>query len=100
MLNGTVKDAIPPVAYAIRMSTLGERIRQCREARGYSQEQLGKLLGVTKGAISQWELGGTKNVKLATFLKLIEVLQTSANYLVNGETAADATGRHKALRRP
>jgi transcriptional regulator with XRE-family HTH domain len=64
--------------------TMGQRIRLLRESRGYTQEQLGELVGVSKGAVSQWELGGVANIKLKTFLSLCEVLGTTWNYLVLG----------------
>jgi transcriptional regulator with XRE-family HTH domain len=60
---------------------------------------LATLVGVTKGAVSQWELGGVKNVKLETFLKLVEVLATTAEYLVSGSTPS-SSGRYRALRKP
>jgi transcriptional regulator with XRE-family HTH domain len=100
MLNDAVKDAIPTVPYAFRMDTLGERIRQQRLARGLSQEQLAQLVGVTKGAVSQWELGGTKNIKLITFQRLLDVLHTSPEYLLFGENRASSSGRFRALKRP
>jgi transcriptional regulator with XRE-family HTH domain len=99
MLDFQVKDAIRDVPYAIRMETIGDRIRQCRNARGMTQLELAEAVGVTKGAVSQWELGGTKNVKLSTFLRLVEVLHTTAEYLVSGQTPA-ATGRYRAVRKP
>lgn len=78
---------------------MGERIRQRREGQGLTQAQLAKQIGVTKGAVSQWELGGTKNIKLVTFLKLVEVLHTTADYLVAGATPG-ATGRYRAWKKP
>lgn len=98
MLDSDVKDAIPRVLYAFRMETMGERIRQRREGQGLTQAQLAKMVGVTKGAVSQWELGGTKNIKLVIFLKLVEVLHTTADYLVSGATPG-AISRYKALKR-
>jgi transcriptional regulator with XRE-family HTH domain len=101
MLNLEVKDAVQEVAYAYnRMETMGDRIRRLREARGLTQEQFGKLVGVTKSAISQWEGGSTKNIKLATFLLVLEVLHTDANYLISGPGGPSSSGRHRALRPP
>jgi DNA-binding XRE family transcriptional regulator len=99
MLYDDVKDAIPHVLYAYRMETLGDRIRQRREGQGMTQTELAKLVGVTKGAVSQWELGGTKNIKLSTFLKVVEVLHTTTDFLVNG-TVPSSTGRYKTLKKP
>lgn len=85
MLNPQVKNAVPAVPYAgFQMETIGSRIRQLREARGYTQEQFARLVGVTKSAVSQWENDATKNLKLVTFLKVVEVLHTSVEYLVQG----------------
>lgn len=36
-----------------------EKLRALREALGYTQDEFGRLVGVTKQAISQWELGAT-----------------------------------------
>lgn len=38
---------------------LGRNIKRLRKTSGYSQDQLAKLLGVTQGAVSQWEKGRT-----------------------------------------
>lgn len=94
MLNLQVKDAVPDVSYALlAMETMGDRIRAQRKGRGLTQEQLAKLLSVTKSAVSQWEDGSTKNIKLATFLQLIDVLSTDANYLIWGDTRGPASVR-------
>ena len=85
MLNRRVKDAGRTVAYAGPvMETMGDRIRQLRNARGYTQEELGRLVGVTKSAVSQWEDGSTKNLKLETFLRVCDALKTDAPFLIWG----------------
>lgn len=38
---------------------VGDMIRKYRKAKGYSQEQLARKLGITQGAVSQWESGKT-----------------------------------------
>jgi transcriptional regulator with XRE-family HTH domain len=68
--------------------TMGERIRMLRLARGLSQQQLADRLGVTTGAVSQWESSSTENIKLRTFLELCEVLVVTPHYLVLGQSAA------------
>lgn len=87
MLNLPVKDARLPFSYALpHMGTemMGDRIRVLREAKGYTQEKLGELVGVSKSAVSQWELGGVANIKLKTFLALCDVLGTTPQYLIWG----------------
>lgn len=63
---------------------MGDRIKMLREAKELTQTQLGELVGVTKSAVSQWELGQTSNIKLQTFLRLLDVLGTKYEYLVFG----------------
>lgn len=87
MLNPQIKDAKQPFLYAVCMATtesMGDRIRVLRQARGFTQEQLATKVGVSKSAVSQWEDGSVANIKLKTFLLLLESLQTSYEYLVFG----------------
>ena len=37
------------------MKVIGKQIRKYRNEKGYTQEQLGRLLGVSTQAISKWE---------------------------------------------
>ena len=37
--------------------TLNEKIFQCRKRSGLSQEELAERLGVSRQAVSKWELG-------------------------------------------
>lgn len=64
---------------------LGSRIKMLRESKGLTQEELGRMVGVTKGAVSQWEHGLVANIKLLTVIKLCDVLGTNLHYLVKGE---------------
>jgi len=41
------------------MKTIGEIIREHRKEKGYTQEELGKLVFVSKQAVSKWETGRT-----------------------------------------
>jgi transcriptional regulator with XRE-family HTH domain len=100
MLNSQVKDAGRDLPYAVLAmpitETMGDRIRTLRQARGLTQEELGEACGVSKSAVSQWEDGSVENVKLKTFLKLIEVLRTDHDYLVWGPDRTDLRGRRNA----
>lgn len=102
MLNLEVKDAVPSVHYAFGMETMGDRIKQLRAARNLTQEQLAKATGVTKSAVSQWESGSTKDLKLKTFLLVLEALGTDANYLIwgadRGPGGSSNTGRFRILK--
>lgn len=60
----------------------GERIKEKRIAEGYTQEELGKLVGLTKSAIAKMETGNVGNLNTATAEKLAAVLNCSPSYLV------------------
>jgi transcriptional regulator with XRE-family HTH domain len=79
------------------VETIGDRIRVLREAREWTQEELGQRLGVTRAAVSQWERGETKNIKNLTFLKLVAELGTTYEYLLFGRD--DPSGKFRRLRR-
>jgi DNA-binding transcriptional regulator YiaG len=96
MLNGNVKYANEEVAYSNEMQTMGDRIRLLRQAKALSQSQLAERVGVTAGAISQWESGLTKNIKLETFLRLCEELGTVPHYLIFGPGKQPGAGRKQA----
>lgn len=94
MLNSQIKDAVLNVPYArLHMETMGERIRQLRKARNMTQEEFGNAVGVSKSAVSQWEDGSTKNLKLETFLRVVETLHTDAEFLIFGPERGAATKR-------
>lgn len=58
-----------------------------------TQEQLGKRCGVTKSAVSQWEVGSTSNIKLQVFIRLCEALHTDPHYLIFGPERGDSPPR-------
>lgn len=94
MLNPQVKDAVQTRPYAfLAMETMGDRIKQLRRARNLTQEQFAQAVGVTKSAVSQWEDGSTKNLKLATFVQVLEILATDAEFLIYGPERGVAAKR-------
>ena len=46
------------------MSVIGEKIKQYRTEKGYTQEQLGRIIGVTTQAVSKWERGSTPDAEI------------------------------------
>lgn len=48
----------------MNLSIIGEQIQKFRKSRGLTQKELGKALGVSTQAVSQWECGGTPDVSL------------------------------------
>lgn len=101
MFNLQVKDAVPTGQYPFPMQTeaMGERLRRLRVARGLTQERFAKLVGVTKSAVSQWEDGRTKNLKLIPLARALVVLNTDLPYLVWGENRGPDGGEPSLPRR-
>ncbi len=66
--------------------TLGQRIKQARKAKGLSLEQLGKLLGVTRQLVWQWERDDTDASK--HIAQLCEHLTVPVEYFY-GPSASD-----------
>jgi transcriptional regulator with XRE-family HTH domain len=66
----------------------GARLRALRIARGLSQQALAQRVGVTQGAISQFELGNTAGLKHSTLMAIVKELQTNAQYLFKGKNSA------------
>ena len=65
-----------------------DAIRNARRSKGYTQEQLAKLMGVSQGAITQWETGVT-HPSFALIPKLAGVLGISIDELVRGAIGDD-----------
>ncbi|MEG2174719.1 MAG: helix-turn-helix transcriptional regulator [Oscillospiraceae bacterium] len=68
--------------------TTGDRIRQLRLANQFSQEELGRLVGVQKAAINKYEKNSIVNLKRETLLRLAQALDTSPVYLMGFESDA------------
>ena len=67
---------------------IGLRIKQKREEKGLSMEQLGQHLGVNRSTIKRYEDGETKRITLAILEKIASVLSTTTEYFYNGTEEA------------
>ena len=63
------------------MSTVGGRIRAARVAKGLTMDQLASQIGVSKGAISQWESGKIAQLSADNLLKLSDALEVAARWI-------------------
>lgn len=61
--------------------TMGDRIREVRKRSGLTQEQLAERLDISVEFVGQIERG-LKLPSMQVFIKLIEVLNVSADYLL------------------
>lgn len=84
MLNLTVKDVASVLSYPLVMNDMGSRIKTLRESKGLVQEQLGKIIGVSKSAVSQWEDGSTENIRLKHFFGLCTYFAVDPLWLAFG----------------
>jgi transcriptional regulator with XRE-family HTH domain len=69
---------------------MGKRIATLRESRTWSQGELARRVGVSRATVNQWESGRIKDIRLATVLRLTEILQTNLRYLVYGPSTPAA----------
>lgn len=68
-----------------RLKEVGERIRQARKTAGINQEKLAELLDISTSYVSDIENGKT-NIGLEIFMRITEVLQVSADWLLMTDT--------------
>ena len=59
-------------------------LRSARKAKGLTMKELGTMVGVSESAISQYETG-KREMDFETLLKIGEILECSADYLLRGE---------------
>ena len=62
---------------------IGSRIKILRIKLGMTQDELAKLLLVSRGLVNQWERGG-RDLKAGTIVALAKALHTSCDFLLTG----------------
>lgn len=62
---------------------VGSYIKKLRTDAGYSQEQLGALLGVKRAAVQKWECGRVQNLKRETIKKLADIFKVPPSSFVD-----------------
>lgn len=65
----------------LRIDLLGQAIKQARQERNLTQEELGKLVGVKKAQISKIE-NSTTDARFTTILKVFDALGAKVNFNV------------------
>ena len=70
--------------YELRMDVLGRMIKQARQERNLTQEQLGQLVGVQKSQISKLE-SSTNSATIDTIIKVFKALKAEINFNVKLE---------------
>lgn len=64
---------------------LGKRIKDKRLELGFTQEQLGKMLGVSKVSVCNWEKG-IKYPSTENLIELSKQMSVSIDYLIGNDT--------------
>lgn len=67
---------------ALDLQGLGQRLRQARQARGWTQATLAQVLEVGQGWISELERGSQRHIQAGTVVRLCQALDISADYLL------------------
>ena len=70
-------------------SIFGQRLREARELRGWTQEQLAYESHVSAATISHFETGKRQRASAANLVKLATALSVSVDYLLGRVDAAD-----------
>ena len=67
--------------YELQMDLIGKAIKQTRQERHMTQEELGKLIGVQKAQISRLE-NNASNVTMDTLLRVFTALNAKVKFQV------------------
>ena len=67
------------------MSTQGDKIREYRERKGITQEELGKALGTTKQTIFKYETGKITNIPYSKVEKIAKALKVEPWEILGGD---------------
>ena len=70
--------------YELRMEIIGQMIKQARQERKLTQEQLGEIIGVKKSQISKLE-NNANSATIDTIVKVFKALKAEINFKVRLE---------------
>lgn len=61
---------------------MGDRIKEMRKLRGFTQEELAQKLGLKDSAIAKYENGRVENIKRNVIFEMAKILDCSPVYLL------------------
>lgn len=70
--------------------TLGDRIREARNAAHMTQGQLASRIGVSRSLISQWESGVVQEIGASSLWAAARALRVSLDWMLEGDGKAPA----------
>lgn len=62
--------------------SIGMTIKKLRQEQGWTQEELGGMLGVKKAAVQKYESGQVQNLKHSTIKQLCEIFEKSPSVFI------------------
>ena len=75
---------------------MGQRIHDQRREKDLTMEELGKLLGVTKSTISNWEHGNNDGIKRSLIALMAELFKVSPVWLMGLDQAPNVEIEYRA----
>lgn len=69
--------------------SITERITERRTELGMKSIDLAKKVGVTRGAVSQWESGKVENIRPENLIALADALEVTVRWLATGKGAKE-----------
>jgi transcriptional regulator with XRE-family HTH domain len=78
----------PPKTPSPKAILIGQRMRTKREQLGLSQQQFADMIGVSKGAVGQYDIGYT-TPRPKRFERIAEVLGVTVEWLLTGNEAEE-----------
>ena len=72
--------------YELQLEFIGKAIKQTRQQRNLTQEELGKLIGVQKAQISRLE-NNVSNVTMDTLLRVFAALKANVKFQIELSTS-------------
>lgn len=73
------------------MSTIGDRIKERRNALGLTLLEIAEQLNVKEATVQRYESGEIKNIKHETIVNLAEILKCSPSYLMGWDDTPPTT---------
>lgn len=73
---------------------IGQKIKEARLAKGFTQQELGDLVGVQKSAIAKYESGRVINIKRGILQKITTALDMRPSELIFDDSPKDTANMH------
>lgn len=78
--------------------TFGEKLQKLRKSNNLSQEQLAEKLGVSRQAISKWEMGSLPDIE--NIVRINQYFDCSLDYLLNNDNDGTTDDEESSLEIP